>query len=90
MKELKKLNPKSDEASDAMCMFLAINTSSVQIIPTTAIAFLAANGSSKPTAVIFSALLATSCSTIVAIVAAKWCAKLKIFNFKFKRAKIND
>lgn len=76
MKELQRLNPHVTQASNAMCTFLAINTSSVQLIPATAIAFLAANGSSDPTSVIASSLIATSMSTIVAITAVKLLEKL--------------
>lgn len=76
MKELQQLNTHAHEASNAMCMFLAINTSSVQLIPATAIAFLAANGNTNPTSIITSSLLATSLSTIVAIVAVKCFEKL--------------
>ena len=76
MKELQSLNTQANEASNAMCMFLAINTSSVQLIPATAIAFLAANGCSDPTSIIASSLIATSISTIVAIVAVKRFEKL--------------
>ena len=82
MKELQRLNNNSQEASDAMCTFLAINTSSVQLIPATAIAFLAANGATHPNSVIFSSLVATSISTLVAIVAVKQLAKLPIYRYK--------
>lgn len=76
MQSLEKLNPGSDVASNAMCLFLAINTSSVQLIPTTAIALLAANGSMNPTSVVLPALLATSLSTLVAVIAAKCLQKI--------------
>ncbi|MFC3908169.1 nucleoside recognition domain-containing protein [Legionella dresdenensis] len=79
MKELQKLNTRTQEASNAMCTFLAINTSSMQLIPTTAIAFLAANGSTHPSSVIVSSLIATSCSTIVAIIAVRQLAKLPYY-----------
>jgi spore maturation protein A len=79
MKELQRLNAHAEEASNAMCTFLAINTSSVQLIPATAIAFLAANGSLHPSNVIFSALIATSISTIVAIIAVKQLVKLPVY-----------
>ena len=72
MESLQKLNHDSKVASNAMCLFLAINTSSVQLIPTTAIALLAANGATDPTSVILPALLATSISTFVAICLAKY------------------
>lgn len=79
MKELQSLNNHVTIATNSMCTFLAINTSSVQLIPATAIAFLAANGSTNPSSVIFSSLIATTVSTIVAIVAVKQFAKLPRF-----------
>lgn len=82
MKELQRLNNQAKEASNAMCTFLAINTSSIQLIPTTAIAFLAANGSTHPSSVIFSALVATSVSTLVAIFAVKRLAKLPLYRLQ--------
>ncbi len=82
MRELQKLNEHAHTASNAMCTFLAINTSSVQLIPATAIAYLAANGATNPTSVIFSSLIATTCSTLVAIIVVKNLAKLPIFRIK--------
>lgn len=71
MKELQDLNPHKDEATDAMCMFLIINTSSVQLIPTTVVALRSTAGSSNPTEIIGTAFIATVCSTITGIIAAK-------------------
>ncbi|MBA2657705.1 MAG: nucleoside recognition protein [Tatlockia sp.] len=88
MKELQRLNRHTEEASNAMCTFLAINTSSVQLIPATAIAFLAANGSINPSSVIFSSLVATSISTMVAIIAVKSLAKLPVY--RIKGVPVND
>lgn len=82
MRELQKLNEHAHTASNAMCTFLAVNTSSVQLIPATAIAYLAANGATNPTSVIFSSLIATICSTVVAIVVVKQLAKLPIYRIK--------
>lgn len=88
MKELQRLNTNAQVASNAMCTFLALNTSSVQLIPATAIAFLAANGSINPSSVIFSGLVATSISTLVAIISVKQLAKLPLY--KMKGAGFND
>jgi spore maturation protein A len=82
MKELQRLNTHVHTASNSMCTFLAINTSSVQLIPATAIAFLAANGSLHPTSVIFSSLIATSISTAVGIIAVTQLAKLPMYRIK--------
>ncbi len=52
MSDLERLNPHPGTATNAMCTFLAINTSSVQLIPATAVAILAANGAKNPTAIV--------------------------------------
>lgn len=82
MKELQRLNIHVHTASNSMCIFLAINTSSVQLIPATAIAFLAANGSLHPTSIIFSTLIATIISMTVAIFSVTQLAKLPIYQMR--------
>jgi len=82
MEELQKLNRYKEQASDAMCTFLAINTSSVQIIPITAINFLAINHATHPSEIVLSALIATSISTFVAIVSVKYLATWPVFKVK--------
>jgi spore maturation protein SpmB len=62
-----------------MCTFLAINTASVQLIPTTAIAILVAAGSHRPTAIVGTALLATLCAASVALISVKFLEKLPWF-----------
>jgi spore maturation protein SpmB len=79
MRDLETLNPRPGVASNAMCTFLAINTSSVQLVPATAIAILAASGSTRPTAIVGTALLATLCAATVAIISAKTFEKWRIF-----------
>jgi spore maturation protein SpmA/spore maturation protein SpmB len=71
MQELDKLNPQRGTATDAMALFLAINTSSVTLLPTGVIALRAAAGSSDPAAILPTTLFATIGSTIVAVIAAK-------------------
>jgi spore maturation protein SpmA len=79
MRDLESLNPRPGVATNAMCTFLAINTSSVQLIPATAIAILAASGSTRPTAIVGTALLATLCAASVAIISVKLLEKLPSF-----------
>ncbi len=79
MRDLESLNPRPGTASNAMCTFLALNTSSVQLIPTTAIAILATAGSSRPTAIVGTALLATLCAATAALVSVKLLEKLPLF-----------
>ena len=82
MKDLETLNPYPGTATNAMCTFLAINTSSIQLIPATAIAILAANGSSNPTAIVGTSIMATSCAAIAAVSAAKLLQHLPFFYLK--------
>lgn len=70
MQELDKLNTRPGTATDAMVLFLAINTSSVTLLPTGVIALRAAAGSVDPAAILPTTLFATICSTTVAILAA--------------------
>jgi spore maturation protein A len=79
MEELNKLNRKLGTATDAMCTFLVINTSNVQLIPATVIAIRAAAGSGNPTEIIGPVIVATTVSTIVGVVTVKSLSKLKIF-----------
>lgn len=82
MQDLEKLNPFPGTATNAMCTFLAINTSSIQLIPATTVAILAANGSQNPTAIIGTALLATTCSTVAAVASVKFFQRLPVFAIK--------
>ena len=69
MKEMQQLNRDKEVASDAMCMFLVINTSCVQLIPSTVIALRSAAGSANPTEIIGTSLIATLCSAATGIAA---------------------
>jgi spore maturation protein SpmA len=70
MQELDKLNPQPGTATDAMALFLAINTSSVTLLPTGVIALRAAAGSLDPAGILPTTLFATMGSTVAAIAAA--------------------
>ncbi|MEM9151811.1 MAG: nucleoside recognition domain-containing protein, partial [Cyanobacteria bacterium P01_F01_bin.3] len=74
MKELDRLNPAKGTATDAMCLFLAINTSSVTLLPIEVITVRASAGSDNPAAIVLPSLVATACSTAAAIAGAKWMA----------------
>lgn len=87
MQELETLNPHKGVATNAMCTFLAINTSSVTIIPATAIGLLAAQGMDKPYAIVSTTIGATLCSTFVAILAVKFFEKLPMFSVERAVAK---
>jgi spore maturation protein SpmA len=75
MNDLQKLNPTPGTATNAMCTFLALNTSSLQLVPATAIGILAAAGAANPTAIVGTTLIATFCSTAVGLIAVKTLEK---------------
>jgi spore maturation protein SpmA len=76
MQELEKLNPNPGTATDPMILFLAINTSSITLLPTGVIALRAAAGSADPAGILPTTLFATICSTAAAILAAKLYKRL--------------
>ncbi len=79
MAYLERINPRPGTATNAMCTFLAINTSSVQLIPATVVALLAAKGAKEPTAIVGTALVATSCACVVGVASAKFLQRLPVF-----------
>jgi spore maturation protein SpmA/spore maturation protein SpmB len=76
MQDLETLNRRPGTSTNAMCTFLAINTSSIQLVPATTVAYMAAAGAKDPTAIIGTAFLATCCSTIAGVTAVKLLEKL--------------
>ncbi|MDP9292736.1 MAG: nucleoside recognition protein [Verrucomicrobiota bacterium] len=82
MTDLEKLNKHPGTATNPMCTFLAINTSSVQLIPATAVAILSSAGSKNPTAIIGTALFATSCAAVAAVTSVRLLEKLPIFRVR--------
>ena len=76
MQHLHSLNSAKRTASDAMVLFLAINTSSITLLPTGVIALRAAAGSADPAGILPTTLFATFCSTAAAIVLAKALPRL--------------
>jgi spore maturation protein A len=67
MEQLKELNNNKDSASRSMITFLAINTSSITLIPTTVIAIRLNYGSISPGEIVGTTIMATLCSTMGAI-----------------------
>ncbi|MGB8169237.1 MAG: nucleoside recognition domain-containing protein [Chthoniobacteraceae bacterium] len=82
MQHLEALNPRPGVATNAMCTFLAINTASIQLVPTTAIALLAVAGSKNPTAIVVTAFLATCCAACSGVFSAKVLERLPMFRIK--------
>ena len=70
MQELNKLNPHPGTATNAMALFLAINTSSITLLPTGVIALRASLGAAEPAAILPTTLFATLFATITGITSA--------------------
>jgi len=75
MQELDKLSAEKGTATNAMCLFLAINTSSVTLLPLGVITVRAAANATNAASILLPSLFATACSTTVAIIAAKMLAR---------------
>lgn len=88
MNELQTLNPTEDTATDAMVTFLAINTSSVTLIPASVIAIRASAGSANPAEIIGPTIIATAASTIAAIITVKLLQRLPRFQMNIENKDI--
>ncbi|MBI5605617.1 MAG: nucleoside recognition protein [Deltaproteobacteria bacterium] len=84
MEELSKLNKQPGTATDAMCTFLVINTSNVQLIPATVIAIRAASGSANPTEILGPVIVATAINTVIGVMVVKLMARLPFFKNQLK------
>lgn len=71
MEELAKLNGKTGRASNAMCMFLVVNMSSLQLVTVNILAYRAEYGSAAPAEIMGAGIVATLGTTLVGILLAK-------------------
>jgi spore maturation protein SpmB len=79
MKELNDLNTEKGTATNAMVLFLAINTSGLALLPTGIIGIRALKGSVDAAAIFPTTLIATGCSTVVGILVALGLSRLPVF-----------
>jgi len=75
MEELQKLNPQKEKATNAMAMFLVINSSCIQLIPATVLSIRSAAGSQNPSEIIITTIMSSICATIVGIISCKLLEK---------------
>jgi spore maturation protein A len=76
MEQLQELNPRKDTASNSQVTFLAINTASITLIPSTIIALRAGAGSANPAEIVGTTLFASGCATLTAILASRLLQRL--------------
>jgi spore maturation protein SpmA len=79
MRELDTLNEQKGTATNSMATFLAINNSSVTLVPIGVIALRVAAGSKDPAGPMFGMLVATTISTVAAVLIIKRLEKLRRF-----------
>lgn len=79
MIELNRLNRRPGVATNAMVLFLTVNTSGVAVLPTGVIAIRASMGAADPAGIFFPSMLATASSTLVGIFVCLLLARLPVF-----------
>ena len=67
MQEMQTLNDKKDTATDAMIMFLVLNSSGLCLIPVSIMMYRAQGGASNPTDIFIPILIATAIATLVGL-----------------------
>ena len=78
MRELQNLNPTPDTATNAQILFLVLNTSSLTLLPVTLFMYRAQQGAADPAMIFLPILLATSASTLAALLAVAYCQRLRL------------
>lgn len=76
MRELQNVNPTPEIATDDMCMFIALNASALELLPTGVIALRNSAGSIDPYAIIVPTFLASVVSFVSAIILSKVFARI--------------
>jgi len=80
MEQLQELNTKKDTASNAMIMFLVLNTSGLTLIPISVMVYRAQLGAANPSDIFLPILLSTFFSTLAGIIAVSIYQKINLFN----------
>ncbi|WP_181260442.1 nucleoside recognition domain-containing protein [Pseudomonas aeruginosa] len=80
MKALQELNPSSTTASNAQILFLALNASSLTLLPVTIFMYRAQQGAADPTLVFLPILLATSASTLAGLLSVALMQRLRLWD----------
>lgn len=80
MQELQEINPKKDQASNPMIMFLVLNASGLTLIPVTVMVYRAQLGAANPADVFIPIMIATFAATLVGMIAVCIKQGINIFN----------
>ena len=80
MEGLQELNTKKDTATNAMIMFLVLNTSGLCLIPVGVMVYRAQMGAEQPTDVFIPILIATTIATLAGMVITSIYQRINLFN----------
>lgn len=78
MKELQELNPQKDTATNAMIMFLVLNTAGLALIPTSVMALRLAAGAANPADIFIPSLIGTFISFLAGMIAVAFYQKINL------------
>ena len=80
MEGLQELNPEKEKATNAMIMFLVLNTSGLCLIPVGVMVYRAQMGAAQPTDVFIPILIATTIATIAGMIITALYQHINLFN----------
>ena len=80
MEGLQELNKQKDTATNAMIMFLVLNTSGLTIIPVGVMVYRAQMGAAQPTDVFIPILIATAIATLAGMIITSIYQRINLFN----------
>ena len=80
MEGLQELNKQKDTATNAMIMFLVLNTSGLTIIPVGVMVYRAQMGAAQPTDVFCPILIATAIATLGGMIITSLYQRINLFN----------
>src|SRR5690554_1016891 len=80
IKELQELNPSKDTATNAQIMFMVLNASSLTLLPISIMAYRQEAGAADPSDIFLPILLATFCSTFVALIMVAIYQKINLLD----------
>lgn len=80
MKELQDINPDKEKASNAMIMFLVLNTAGLMLVPVSILTFRQQLGAANPANVFLPILISTFCAALTGLITVAIIQKINLFN----------
>jgi len=80
MNELQELNEDKKKASNAMIMFLVLNTSGLTLIPVTVMTYRAQYGAENPADIFLPILISTYVASLIGLIVVALYQKINLFN----------